>query len=100
MIVDRPSSQVATSTAKPAQPVPTGPAIFRSDSELWPEELQPPRPLDPKSRTKLRRIFGVFGAKVRQCEEDLEETSALISAYEGDCDVQRELQQYASALRK
>jgi len=79
--------------------VPDLPMIFRSDQEIWPEDL-PPRPIAKLLRAKLRRLYVSHGARATECEEDLKEVSARASSYGRACPAQKELLQYAEALRK
>ncbi|CAJ1377220.1 unnamed protein product [Effrenium voratum] len=80
--------------------VPDLPMIFRSDQEIWPEDLGPPRPIAKLLRAKLRRLYVSHGARATECEEDLKEVSARASSYGRACPAQKELLQYAEALRK
>lgn len=103
VVMSRPTGQPAQPSAEAAQlrPKPVDrPAIFRSDTDLWPKEMQPPRPLAPEARRQLRRLSEAFGAKARQCESDVKEIMDRIAAYKRACDAQKELQQYAEVLRK
>jgi len=77
-----------------------GPVIYRSDLELWPEELRPPQPLSKEVRVKLRRLFNTFGVKIQECNQDIEEVTKRASSYARACPGQKELQQYAEALQK
>jgi len=74
--------------------------VFRSDLEIWPEELRPPKPLDKNMRVKLRRIFASFGVKSKECEEDIAEIDEKAKSFNRACPAQKELQQYAEQLKK
>jgi len=79
---------------------PDVPMIFRSDTEIWPEELQPPKAIKKSMRQQLRRLYLSHGAKVKDCEEDLKEVTEKASAFGRSCPAQKELLQYAEALKK
>lgn len=74
--------------------------IFRSDKELWPEELQPPRPIGPEMRTELRRIYSSFGKRIEEGVRDLKEVTERSDSYNRACPAQKELQKFAEQLRK
>jgi len=74
--------------------------VFRSDLEIWPEELRPPKPLDKNMRVKLRRIFASFGVKSKECEEDIAELDEKAKSFNRACPAQKELLQYAEQIKK
>mmetsp|Transcript_143953 Transcript_143953/g.254393 ORF Transcript_143953/g.254393 Transcript_143953/m.254393 type:complete len:667 (-) Transcript_143953:174-2174(-) len=74
--------------------------IFRSDKELWPDELQPPRPIGSETRIELRRIYVSFGKRIEEGERDLKEVTERVDSYARTCPAQKELQKFAEQLRK
>ncbi|CAK9110908.1 Uncharacterized protein SCF082_LOCUS51502 [Durusdinium trenchii] len=83
-----------------ASSAPDLPAVFRSDHEIWPEDFHPPKPIKKAMRLKLRRLFVRHGAKMKECEEDIKELQDKASTFGRACPAQKELLQYADALRK
>lgn len=76
-----------------------GSAVFRSDAELWPEELKP-KAIKKSLRLQLRRLYLLHGQKVKDCNEDLKEVTDRAATFGRACPAQKELLQYAEALRK
>eukprot|EP00933_Yihiella_yeosuensis_P012922 TRINITY_DN12234_c0_g1_i1.p1 TRINITY_DN12234_c0_g1~~TRINITY_DN12234_c0_g1_i1.p1 ORF type:complete len:611 (+),score=161.97 TRINITY_DN12234_c0_g1_i1:57-1889(+) len=81
-------------------PALSGKLVLRSDLEIWPQALRPPKPLTADLRYQMRRIFRNFGNKTRECEEDLAEIQEKVDGYGRACPAQKELQQYADTLKK
>eukprot|EP00440_Ansanella_granifera_P017678 gb/GFBE01019203.1/.p1 GENE.gb/GFBE01019203.1/~~gb/GFBE01019203.1/.p1 ORF type:complete len:579 (+),score=135.15 gb/GFBE01019203.1/:1-1737(+) len=74
--------------------------VFRSDGEIWPEELGAPKPIGKDLRVKLRRLYSFYGLKVKECEEDIKELTDKASGFGRACPAQKELLEYAEKLRK
>jgi len=74
--------------------------VYRSDVELWPEELGAPRPLVTAARMKLRRLHGFFGKTVHESEQDLKQVTEHAETFKRACPTQKELHQHADHLRK
>lgn len=114
IVVERSAEQAASSSATASAPgdsktvgtVPGGAAIdeslpaqlvLRSDVEIWPEELRPPRPLGKDLRVKLRRLFSFYGVKLNECEEDVKQLKEKADA---GAKGKKELLQYIDTLKK
>eukprot|EP00930_Biecheleria_cincta_P084280 TRINITY_DN73772_c0_g1_i1.p1 TRINITY_DN73772_c0_g1~~TRINITY_DN73772_c0_g1_i1.p1 ORF type:complete len:599 (-),score=144.44 TRINITY_DN73772_c0_g1_i1:47-1843(-) len=114
IVVERSAEEAATSSATasaPADPnavgtLPGGAAIdeslpaqlvLRSDMEIWPEELRPPRPLGKDLRVELRRLFSFYGVKLNECEEDVKQLQEKADA---GAKGKKELLAYVDTLKK
>mmetsp|Transcript_60693 Transcript_60693/g.141938 ORF Transcript_60693/g.141938 Transcript_60693/m.141938 type:complete len:576 (+) Transcript_60693:36-1763(+) len=93
---------VAHDAAQPGADSDAAPAetIFRSDIEIWPEDMHPPKPINKTIRLKLWRLFVCHGVKLKECHEDLKEVSEKAGSFGRACAAQKELLQYAEDLKK
>lgn len=100
------STAAASGDSKTVGTVPGGAAIdeslpvqlvLRSDLEIWPEELRPPRPLGKDLRVKLRRLFSFYGVKLNECEEDVKQLQEKADA---GAKGKKDLLQYVETLKK
>lgn len=64
--------------------------VFRSDTELWPPELQPPKPMKRHLRLQLRRLYRDHGCRVKECLEDLKEVKAKAESFTRSCAAQKD----------
>lgn len=85
---------------KPARTSAPVAVAFRSDNQLWPPELHPPRPIKSGTRVKLRQIYGAFFQQIQECEQDIREATERVDTYAKACPAQRELRQLIEALNK
>jgi len=79
----------------PAQPIMS---IFRSDEELWPESLRPPRPLLSTTRVQMRRLYCFYASRWRDCEADIREAILRAENFGRSCPTEKALRQHADAL--
>lgn len=99
IVLERAPTAPLAEAAGVSHAVDLGPAIFRSDADLWLKELGPARPLTAALRTKLRRLHSHYRQKVQDCEEDLAQVEEKVATYSRSCEAKKELQHYAQALK-
>eukprot|EP00929_Paragymnodinium_shiwhaense_P119993 TRINITY_DN91905_c0_g1_i1.p1 TRINITY_DN91905_c0_g1~~TRINITY_DN91905_c0_g1_i1.p1 ORF type:complete len:618 (+),score=146.40 TRINITY_DN91905_c0_g1_i1:97-1950(+) len=101
IVVNRKDEDLPKPVVKSREPaLAKGPILYRSDVDMWPEELRPPRPIERSVRTKLRRVYDEFGKRVAEAEKDLKEVQERVDGYARACPAQKEMLQYAETIRK
>jgi len=103
VVVERKVSN--TAKAAPAKPTrclssKQEPVVFRSDSDLWPNPLGSPRPINMEMRRALRRLAKYYGCKLQECKVDLQEVEKRIEAFATACPGRKLLETHADTLRK
>lgn len=75
-------------------------AVFRSDEEIWPAALRPPKPILPPSREKMRRLFMFYGKRIAEAERDLKEANQQADTYSRSCPAVEELRKFMDGVKK
>eukprot|EP00429_Kryptoperidinium_foliaceum_P059786 CAMPEP_0176097120 /NCGR_PEP_ID=MMETSP0120_2-20121206/48688_1 /TAXON_ID=160619 /ORGANISM="Kryptoperidinium foliaceum, Strain CCMP 1326" /LENGTH=459 /DNA_ID=CAMNT_0017431109 /DNA_START=1 /DNA_END=1381 /DNA_ORIENTATION=- len=76
------------------------PAVFRSDEEMWPVALRPPKPILPAVRQRMRRLFIFHSRRITEAEQDLKEASEQADTYSRSCPAVQELRQYMDSVKR